>query len=558
MPDMAHPIEAIFFDVNGTLRSTTQSSESRKRQKIQQISELVGVQTSLDDFSGLLAARMAAYRSWTRENAAELSELDLWTRWMLPDYPAAHIRRVASQLHQLWREATGVRTMFSEVKEVLPELFRRGYRLGIVSNTLGVSELASGLRELGIGGLFETTVLSCQIGIRKPDPAILIEAASRLPVEPARCAYVGNRQDRDGAASKGAGFSKTVIIHNSLAQSEPDESIDMPGADHCIRNLRELLGIFPALANEPARPSYDASFSTLWARHNVPQLPDFFEVAGRLGFAGVELNHQINSAMLKDIDRSMQRVSSVHEPCPADVSTEELKERDWLISSTDEECRQHGVNAIKHSIDLAAGLRVPVIVVHAGVTSTDTTLELQLRRLVEAARSVSNEYHEIQSEMIEFRRSVAPFCMNAVKKSLDELLEYAGRFGVRLGLENRFHYYDIPSLDEMGELLALADSSRLGFVYDVGHAQHLDRLGFYAHEDWLRRYSHRIIEVHLHDVRGVNDHVAPGLGDIDFDMVTRYLPEGAIRTLELQPSNTPEQVKACLRYLAGQGCIKTI
>lgn len=67
-----------------------------------------------------------------------------------------------------------------------------------------------------------------------------------------------------------------------------------------------------------------------------------------------------------------------------------------------------------------------------------------------------------------------------------------------------------------------------------------------------------IIEVHLHDVKGINDHLAPGLGEVDFRMVAAYLPDTAIRTFELQPANTPEQVKAGLKYLAERGCIQSI
>ena len=108
----------------------------------------------------------------------------------------------------------------------------------------------------------------------------------------------------------------------------------------------------------------------------------------------------------------------------------------------------------------------------------------------------------------------------------------------------------------MGELLTLASPDRLGYIYDVGHAQAMARLGFFPHEEWLRRYSSRIIETHLHDVIGVSDHHAPGLGEVDFEMVASYLPENAIRTFELQPTNSPEQVKAGLKHLVEFGCIK--
>jgi sugar phosphate isomerase/epimerase len=86
----------------------------------------------------------------------------------------------------------------------------------------------------------------------------------------------------------------------------------------------------------------------------------------------------------------------------------------------------------------------------------------------------------------------------------------------------------------------------------------MDRLGFYPHEGWLQRYASRIIETHLHDVIGVNDHYAPGLGEVDFDMIASYLPDDAIRTFELQMTNSPEQVKAGLKYLVEHGCVKPI
>ena len=59
------------------------------------------------------------------------------------------------------------------------------------------------------------------------------------------------------------------------------------------------------------------------------------------------------------------------------------------------------------------------------------------------------------------------------------VVQATGASGLRLGLENRYHFFDLPSPDEMEELLSLASPDRLGFVYDVGHAQALDRLGFY-------------------------------------------------------------------------------
>jgi sugar phosphate isomerase/epimerase len=288
------------------------------------------------------------------------------------------------------------------------------------------------------------------------------------------------------------------------------------------------------------------------------ELPDFFYAARRMGYARIELNHQINSTMLAGIDLSRYQFSSVHEPCPSDVSTDKLKKRGWLISSPDEENRVRGVESIRRSIDLAHQIHAPVIVVHCGMVSTDLSAEKELRKLFDAGKTETDEYQEQKQNMMKRRADLIGPCFETVKKSLLELLDYAGQFRIRLGLENRYHYFDIPSLDEMGELLSLAEPDRLGFIYDIGHAQAMDRLGFYPHEDWLRRYASRIIETHLHDVIGVNDHYAPGLGEVDFEMVASYLPKDAIRTFELQATNSPEQVKAGLKFLFEHKCVKLI
>jgi sugar phosphate isomerase/epimerase len=145
--------------------------------------------------------------------------------------------------------------------------------------------------------------------------------------------------------------------------------------------------------------------------------------------------------------------------------------------------------------------------------------------------------------------------MRSVRRSLGELAEYAARVGIRLGMENRYHYHEIPLPDEVDELLNLGYADVVGYWHDVGHAQTLENLGFGPHEEWLRRFGSRIVGVHLHDIVGIQDHRAAGLGQMDWEMVARYLPADALRTCEFQKSNTPEQVAAGVECLAEKGIL---
>ena len=300
----------------------------------------------------------------------------------------------------------------------------------------------------------------------------------------------------------------------------------------------------------------NASLSTMWALTNYTDLNIFFEVSKQLGFYKIELNHQVDSAMLSKVNFDHFQFSSIHEPCPADISMSELVNRDWLISSSDEESRRCGVEAVKKSIVLAHDLKAHTVIIHCGTIPNNSHYESILRKLFNKGQEKSEEYFGIKSQFTQLRSELVGPRLMAVKKSLTELLVYADQFNVRLGLENRYHFMDLPSIDEMEELLCLADSHRLGFIYDVGHAQALDRLGFYPHEDWLIRYASRMLGSHLHDVIGVTDHYAPGLGEIDFTKIASFLPENSFRTFELLPGNTLAQVKDSLKYLVEAGCIK--
>ena len=554
-------VQAILFDVGGTLRRTTRQDPAVKEQKIRELIHILGTDLTPEAFFNLLSERSAAYHQWALSTGNELNEPELWTRWMLPDWPADQVGPQAVRLNYLWRQAIGRRDPIPESKMVVTELFRRGYRLGLVSNTTSSTEVPQLLQHLEISGLFETVVLSCLFGKRKSDPAILLEAARRMGLKPEHCAYVGDRPYRDVLAARQAGYARVILLRDPILPERQAFADPSLAPDAFIDNLTDLFEHFPSRPTrkaypEPAEPlAWDASLSTMWAKKNFPSLGDFFQASRRMGFAHIELNHQIDSTHLAGIETDHFHFSSIHEPCPADISVDTLKTRDWLISSDNEDKRQQGVQAVRRSIDLAHQLGVDVIVVHSGNVQNDLSLESRLRALFDASLIGSEAYQAIKAEMEGVRAAHAGPRLEATRKSLVELLQYAAPFGIRLGLENRYHYMDIPILDELEQLLELGAPEQLGFIYDVGHALALDRLGFFPHEAWLKRYASRMLGAHLHDVIGVMDHYAPGLGEVDFASIAAYIPPAAFRTLELHPRNTPEQVYASLRFLAARGCV---
>lgn len=300
----------------------------------------------------------------------------------------------------------------------------------------------------------------------------------------------------------------------------------------------------------------DVAISTMWGIGRFPSLAGFFEAARAIGLTRFELNHAVTGSMLKGLRLNGYRIPSVHEPCPADPPVSELKRRNWFISAPEEENRQQGIDAVKRSIDLALGVGAEAIVVHPGQVDIDPALD---RRVVDLFREGSfgtAEYLEARDAVIRARTAQAPVNLDSVRRSLKDLADYAGQRGLKLGLENRYHYFEIPSPDELGWLLEGSDSEIVGYWYDVGHAHTMDRLGFFAHTEWLPRFSSRMIGMHLHDVVGIDDHRAAGAGEVNWQAILPHLPARALRTCEFQNHNSPEQVAAGVQWLIDRGVIQ--
>jgi sugar phosphate isomerase/epimerase len=125
--------------------------------------------------------------------------------------------------------------------------------------------------------------------------------------------------------------------------------------------------------------------------------------------------------------------------------------------------------------------------------------------------------------------------LDAVLLSLEKLNKEAEKRGVFLGIENRYHFHEIPNFEEIGIILKTFQGGQIRYWHDSGHAQVQENLGILSHNDLLEGYSDQIIGIHLHDVRGYEDHLAPGQGEIDYQKIKSFLNSSIIKILELNP-----------------------
>jgi putative hydrolase of the HAD superfamily len=236
-------IEAIFLDVGNTLRIVIEDKNFIAQSK-QQLVELTGAQEIPDAFHKKLEDRYKVLRKRAKEELIEASEKEMWTQWMLPDFPAEKIAPLSSKLTRLWRDCDGRRVPREDVKETVIELSKRGYLLGIIANTITETEIPDYLETEGLTGYFKTVVLSSKVGIRKPNPEIYWEAARRIGVDPAKCVYVGDNPVRDVEGTRAAGYGMFILFFEPATQAkEPPTGEIKP--DYTIREMKGLLDIFP-------------------------------------------------------------------------------------------------------------------------------------------------------------------------------------------------------------------------------------------------------------------------------------------------------------------------
>lgn len=241
---MKPDIEAVFLDVGNTLRIVLPDEEFILKAR-KDLLDLVNPQMSEQAFFEGLETRWKAYRKQSKASLLEASEKDLWSKYLLPDYPAERIAPLAGRLTRLWRDHDGRRVPREDVSLVVKELDRRGYILGIIANTITETEIPDWMEADGLTSYFKTVILSSRVGIRKPNPEIYWMAARQAGVAPEKCAYVGDNPVRDVEGCRAAGYGMMILLHEPDTLKKETPTLEYK-PDFTIQTCSDLLDIFPS------------------------------------------------------------------------------------------------------------------------------------------------------------------------------------------------------------------------------------------------------------------------------------------------------------------------
>jgi sugar phosphate isomerase/epimerase len=270
------------------------------------------------------------------------------------------------------------------------------------------------------------------------------------------------------------------------------------------------------------------------------------EILG-LGFQKIELSHGMPATLLEGVLEAQKKhrfqISSVHNFLPSPVEVRADNPDCYEFTSHRPADRDRAVRLTRTTIDWAARLKSPFVVVHCGRIRS-LNLTVGLRKLVEEGKSPGREYSAAKLAAVRQRDQVAEGYIQRVLECLTEIVDYAGSKGVRIGIENREHYEAVPTERELGAFLRRLDSANVGYWHDFGHAQIKHNLGLLDHRQWLKAAGPLALGCHVHDVRWpFRDHCAPFGGEVDFPSLLPLFPKSCAMVFELSPRNSAEEVR---------------
>lgn len=274
------------------------------------------------------------------------------------------------------------------------------------------------------------------------------------------------------------------------------------------------------------------------------------------GYDAIEISHSTPVEKIEAIAATGFPVTSFHQPAPWVRHTNGRGNSHVNLASLDEDERRAAVEYATQSIAWAAKVGATRLVVHLGqVSDVEEQFddELEMRRMFDNGRADEPRFAELRVKVIAARREVAEPHLEAARKSLLELVRLAQPYSIAIGLENRYHYHEIPHPAEYELLLEGLEPAQAGYWHDTGHAEVLHRLGLIDRHEWLDRWSSRCIGAHLHDVSGIGDHRSPGDGDVEWDYIVKGVGHLAAFTLEINQHQPDERVRGAVDFLAGIG-----
>jgi putative hydrolase of the HAD superfamily len=214
-------IETVLFDCWGTI---VQAPNLMRRGASTEIFHRILSSNGFDvDYNAFRDAYIAITRKQNEEARSDWRELDYRARLNLTlksiDFDEPDIE---DAVHKLWvgyfNEWPKQSTLYDETTPLLDAL-RGNYKLGLVTNYPDSHTAREVFRKFGFEEIFDSLVISAEVGFRKPSRIIFERALFELDASPESTVMVGDTFTADVVGPKEMGM-KTILIDTDSSQVE--------------------------------------------------------------------------------------------------------------------------------------------------------------------------------------------------------------------------------------------------------------------------------------------------------------------------------------------------
>jgi sugar phosphate isomerase/epimerase len=277
-----------------------------------------------------------------------------------------------------------------------------------------------------------------------------------------------------------------------------------------------------------------------------------------LSIDSVELQYRMPAPYFKELHPLLKKegikVSSLHNYFPIPEIVRRGSGDAFLLTSLDEDELKLAVKYSSRSVEVASMLEAPAVVFHTG------SVPLSSGKLDEFYdffdRGEKDKAKKILEEISEEREKKSRLYLDRLLISLDRIVKVAEKESVKVGIENRYHPHEIPLPHELKIIFREFEGAPIFYWHDVGHAHHLEVIGFLPEKKWLEEFKDFLVGIHLHDARGREDHLAPGKGEIDFLSLLGYISNETIKVVEAHPKVKERELVEGFDYLKEMGFVE--
>ena len=293
------------------------------------------------------------------------------------------------------------------------------------------------------------------------------------------------------------------------------------------------------------------SFSTCWNSGRHTEGGEVIDEILGMGFDTVEVSHGLKVSLIPGIQKAFAdgrvKVSGVHNFCPSPVEVMIDAPDCYEFTSHRPYERKRALDLTFKTLETAASFNSEYVVLHMGSIPMKR-ISPDLERMLKDGEGDARKFVKTKIKLVKKREKLAPLYLQRATETLAAIAEKAAEVGVKVGVESRSAFEDVPNeLEMLGLMENFADNPWVGYWHDFGHVQRKHNLGLLDHYEWLSSMEPYLIGCHLHDLQWPSrDHRVPLSGEIEFEKLMPFVGKGKPVVWELSPTRKKSDIKKAL------------